>query len=95
MKLFIQYSTYYYYMVTETLLTALLSPFKPPAESYTRVAFDVAVALVCMLSLLLCGRSILRGIVLQQVQKVCSDPRKQKESFELQCYNHQFVQNHG
>ncbi|XP_051940060.1 mucolipin-1-like [Hippocampus zosterae] len=36
------------------------------AENYTRVAFDVAVALVCTLSLLLCGRSILRGIVLQQ-----------------------------
>ncbi|XP_034713094.1 mucolipin-1a isoform X1 [Etheostoma cragini] len=35
-------------------------------ENYTRVAFDVAVALVCMLSLLLCGRSILRGIMLQQ-----------------------------
>ncbi|KAM3622838.1 uncharacterized protein V6R79_003786 [Siganus canaliculatus] len=36
------------------------------AENYTRVAFDVAVALVCMLSLALCGRSILRGIILQQ-----------------------------
>uniref|UniRef100_A0A672G8Y8 Mucolipin-1-like n=1 Tax=Salarias fasciatus TaxID=181472 RepID=A0A672G8Y8_SALFA len=36
------------------------------AENYTRVAFDVAVALVCMLSLLLCGRSIMRGIILQQ-----------------------------
>ncbi|XP_077461506.1 mucolipin-1-like [Stigmatopora argus] len=36
------------------------------AENYTRVAFDVAVALVCMLSLMLCGRSILRGIILQQ-----------------------------
>ncbi|XP_041641269.1 mucolipin-1a isoform X2 [Cheilinus undulatus] len=36
------------------------------AESYTRVAFDVAVALVCLLSLLLCGRSIMRGILLQQ-----------------------------
>lgn len=36
------------------------------AENYTRVAFDVAVAMVCMLSLLLCGRSILRGIMLQQ-----------------------------
>ncbi|KAL3066844.1 hypothetical protein OYC64_016735 [Pagothenia borchgrevinki] len=36
------------------------------AENYTRVAFDVAVALVCTLSLLLCGRSILRGIILQQ-----------------------------
>ncbi|KAM4604380.1 mucolipin-1a [Polymixia lowei] len=35
------------------------------AESYTRLAFDVAVALVCMLSLVLCGRSILRGITLQ------------------------------
>uniref|UniRef100_A0A8C7X752 Mucolipin TRP cation channel 1a n=1 Tax=Oryzias sinensis TaxID=183150 RepID=A0A8C7X752_9TELE len=37
------------------------------AENYTRVAFDVAVAVVCLLSLLLCGRSILRGIMLQQV----------------------------
>ncbi|XP_031730444.1 mucolipin-1-like isoform X1 [Anarrhichthys ocellatus] len=36
------------------------------AENYTHLAFDVAVALVCMLSLLLCGRSILRGITLQQ-----------------------------
>ncbi|XP_056892707.1 mucolipin-1a [Takifugu flavidus] len=36
------------------------------AQSYTRVTFDVAVALVCLLSLVLCGRSILRGIVLQQ-----------------------------
>ncbi|XP_077575847.1 mucolipin-1a [Stigmatopora nigra] len=36
------------------------------AENYTRVSFDVAVALVCMLSLMLCGRSILRGIILQQ-----------------------------
>ncbi|XP_061839935.1 mucolipin-1a [Nerophis lumbriciformis] len=36
------------------------------AENYTRLAFDVAVALVCTLSLLLCGRSILRGIMLQQ-----------------------------
>ncbi|XP_017283181.1 mucolipin-1a [Kryptolebias marmoratus] len=36
------------------------------ADSYTRVAFDVAVALLCLLSLLLCGRSILRGIILQQ-----------------------------
>ncbi|KAL6110225.1 mcoln1 [Pungitius sinensis] len=35
------------------------------AENYTRLAFDVAVALVCMLSLVLCGRSILRGITLQ------------------------------
>uniref|UniRef100_A0A7N6FJD4 Polycystin cation channel PKD1/PKD2 domain-containing protein n=1 Tax=Anabas testudineus TaxID=64144 RepID=A0A7N6FJD4_ANATE len=29
-------------------------------------AFDVVVALVCLVSLLLCGRSILRGIILQQ-----------------------------
>nr|XP_057904511.1 mucolipin-1a [Doryrhamphus excisus] len=36
------------------------------AENYTRVAFDVAVAVVCTLSLLLCGRSILRGIILQR-----------------------------
>ncbi|TNM85517.1 hypothetical protein fugu_007788 [Takifugu bimaculatus] len=36
------------------------------AQNYTRVTFDVAVALVCLLSLVLCGRSILRGIVLQQ-----------------------------
>lgn len=39
----------------------------PPAENYTRLAFDVAVALVCLLSLLLCGRSILRGVMLEQV----------------------------
>lgn len=36
------------------------------AESYTRMAFDIFVAVVCLLSLLLCGRSILRGIILQQ-----------------------------
>lgn len=41
--------------------------FLPSAQNYTRVTFDVAVALVCLLSLVLCGRSILRGIVLQQV----------------------------
>ncbi|XP_051573455.1 mucolipin-1b [Myxocyprinus asiaticus] len=35
------------------------------ADSYARVAFDVLVAVVCGLSLVLCGRSILRGIVLQ------------------------------
>ncbi|XP_067115313.1 mucolipin-1a [Osmerus mordax] len=35
------------------------------AENYTRLTFDVAVAVVCVLSLLLCGRSILRGVILQ------------------------------
>ncbi|KAM6957488.1 mucolipin-1b [Aplochiton taeniatus] len=35
------------------------------AESYAREAFDVLVAFVCLLSLLLCGRSIFRGILLQ------------------------------
>ncbi|XP_017313585.2 mucolipin-1a [Ictalurus punctatus] len=35
------------------------------AESYTRVAFDVVVAIMCGLSLVLCGRSIFRGILLQ------------------------------
>ncbi|KAM9434887.1 mucolipin-1b [Clarias gariepinus] len=34
-------------------------------ENFTRVAFDVLVAIVCGLSLALCGRSILRGIILQ------------------------------
>uniref|UniRef100_A0A672RSD7 Mucolipin TRP cation channel 1 n=1 Tax=Sinocyclocheilus grahami TaxID=75366 RepID=A0A672RSD7_SINGR len=34
-------------------------------DSYARVAFDVLVAVVCGLSLVLCGRSILRGIILQ------------------------------
>ncbi|XP_072531253.1 mucolipin-1b [Salminus brasiliensis] len=34
-------------------------------ENYLRVAFDVLVAIVCGLSLALCGRSILRGIALQ------------------------------
>lgn len=63
--------------VNETIIANSCSsfPLSPPAENYTRVAFDVAVALVCMLSLLLCGRSILRGIMLQQVQKVCSSQR--------------------
>ncbi|KAL0993029.1 hypothetical protein UPYG_G00102380 [Umbra pygmaea] len=36
------------------------------AENYLREAFDVLVAIVCLLSLLLCGRSILRGVVLQR-----------------------------
>lgn len=36
------------------------------AENYSRMAFDIIVAVVCLLSLLLCGRSILRGIILQQ-----------------------------
>uniref|UniRef100_A0A8C7V1A8 Mucolipin TRP cation channel 1b n=1 Tax=Oncorhynchus mykiss TaxID=8022 RepID=A0A8C7V1A8_ONCMY len=35
------------------------------AENYAREAFDVLVAVVCLLSLLLCGRSILRGVILQ------------------------------
>uniref|UniRef100_A0A8B9RPB3 Mucolipin 1a n=1 Tax=Astyanax mexicanus TaxID=7994 RepID=A0A8B9RPB3_ASTMX len=34
-------------------------------ENYARVTFDVAVAVVCLLSLLLCGRSIFRGVLLQ------------------------------
>ncbi|KAL4657962.1 mucolipin-1-like isoform X1 [Arapaima gigas] len=35
------------------------------AENYTRLALDVLVAVVCLLSLVLCGRSILRGVLLQ------------------------------
>ncbi|XP_072299753.1 mucolipin-1-like [Eucyclogobius newberryi] len=35
------------------------------AENYAREFFDVLVAIVCLLSLLLCGRSILKGILLQ------------------------------
>ncbi|XP_056263819.1 mucolipin-1-like [Pseudoliparis swirei] len=35
------------------------------AESYAREFLDVLVAFVCLLSLVLCGRSILRGVVLQ------------------------------
>lgn len=35
------------------------------AENYAREFFDVLVAFVCLLSLLLCGRSIMRGILLQ------------------------------
>ncbi|KAJ3600714.1 hypothetical protein NHX12_031691 [Muraenolepis orangiensis] len=35
------------------------------ADSYAREVFDVLVAVVCVLSLVLCGRSILRGVVLQ------------------------------
>uniref|UniRef100_A0A8D3DQ31 Mucolipin TRP cation channel 1b n=1 Tax=Scophthalmus maximus TaxID=52904 RepID=A0A8D3DQ31_SCOMX len=35
------------------------------AENYARQFFDVLVAIVCLLSLLLCGRSIVRGILLQ------------------------------
>uniref|UniRef100_A0A3P9JFS0 Mucolipin-1 n=1 Tax=Oryzias latipes TaxID=8090 RepID=A0A3P9JFS0_ORYLA len=35
------------------------------AESYARELFDCLVVVVCVLSLLLCGRSVLRGIFLQ------------------------------
>ncbi|KAI1896813.1 hypothetical protein AGOR_G00098700 [Albula goreensis] len=35
------------------------------AENYARLSFDAFVVVVCALSLLLCGRSILRGILLQ------------------------------
>ncbi|KAI1884066.1 hypothetical protein AGOR_G00222560 [Albula goreensis] len=35
------------------------------AENYLRLLFDLMVALVCLLSLLLCSRSIIRGIFLQ------------------------------
>ncbi|KAJ8251667.1 hypothetical protein GJAV_G00223820 [Gymnothorax javanicus] len=35
------------------------------AETYQRLLFDLLVALVCSVSLLLCGRSIVRGIFLQ------------------------------
>ncbi|CAL8285867.1 unnamed protein product [Boreogadus saida] len=35
------------------------------ADSYAREVFDVLVAVVCLLSLVLCGRSILRGVFLQ------------------------------
>ncbi|KAF7689504.1 mucolipin-1a [Silurus meridionalis] len=35
------------------------------AENYTRVAFDVFVLLICVCSLVLCGRSIFRGVLLQ------------------------------
>ncbi|XP_041633612.1 mucolipin-1b [Cheilinus undulatus] len=38
---------------------------KGHAENYAREFFDVLVAFVCLLSLLLCGRSILRGVMLQ------------------------------
>ncbi|KAG7315876.1 hypothetical protein KOW79_020742 [Hemibagrus wyckioides] len=36
------------------------------AESNYRLAFDVTVLLICAISLILCGRSILRGILLQR-----------------------------
>lgn len=35
------------------------------AENYSRLAFDVFVVIVCVLSLVLCGRSIVRGLMLQ------------------------------
>ncbi|CAB1344892.1 unnamed protein product [Coregonus sp. 'balchen'] len=44
---------------------AFIKECKDPTENYTRLTFDVVVAIVCMLSLVLCGRSILRGIILQ------------------------------
>lgn len=37
-------------------------------DNYARVAFDIIVAVVCVLSLVLCGRSILRGVLLQHVR---------------------------
>uniref|UniRef100_A0A8C1SPB2 Mucolipin 1a n=1 Tax=Cyprinus carpio TaxID=7962 RepID=A0A8C1SPB2_CYPCA len=36
-----------------------------PADSYARVWFDGVVLMVCTCSLLLCGRSIIKGIILQ------------------------------
>uniref|UniRef100_A0A3B3VDZ5 Mucolipin TRP cation channel 1a n=1 Tax=Poecilia latipinna TaxID=48699 RepID=A0A3B3VDZ5_9TELE len=49
---------------------AMMRECKDPSvsghESFTRVTFDVIVCLMCLLSLLLCGRSLLRGIILQQ-----------------------------
>uniref|UniRef100_A0A8C1TXR3 Mucolipin 1a n=1 Tax=Cyprinus carpio TaxID=7962 RepID=A0A8C1TXR3_CYPCA len=39
--------------------------FHIKSDSYARVWFDVAVIVVCIFSLLLCGRSIIRGIILQ------------------------------
>ncbi|MEQ2195452.1 hypothetical protein XENOCAPTIV_013087, partial [Xenoophorus captivus] len=53
-----------------------IDPHIVTAESYTRVTFDVAVSLVCLLSLLLCGRSLLRGIMLQQVREFCYNQDK-------------------
>ncbi|XP_030582694.1 mucolipin-1a isoform X2 [Archocentrus centrarchus] len=35
-------------------------------QTYARLAFDIVVLLMCMLSLMLCGRSIIRGIILQK-----------------------------
>ncbi|XP_063331448.1 mucolipin-1a [Pelmatolapia mariae] len=35
-------------------------------QTYARLAFDIIVVLICMLSLVLCGRSIIRGIMLQR-----------------------------
>lgn len=43
------------------------------AENYAQEFFDVLVAIVCVLSLLLCGRSILRGILLQHVRKLANN----------------------
>uniref|UniRef100_A0A8C9SWU5 Mucolipin TRP cation channel 1 n=1 Tax=Scleropages formosus TaxID=113540 RepID=A0A8C9SWU5_SCLFO len=37
----------------------------PSVSGYTRLALDVLVAVVCLLSLVLCGRSIFRGVLLQ------------------------------
>lgn len=55
--------------LSEILLKLNVSLCLCPADSYARVAFDVLVAVVCGLSLVLCGRSILRGIVLQHVSR--------------------------
>lgn len=54
-------------IITPLCLIAFHSFCPPLAESYAREFFDVVVAFVCLLSLLLCGRSILRGILLQHV----------------------------
>uniref|UniRef100_A0A9J8AUJ2 Mucolipin TRP cation channel 1a n=1 Tax=Cyprinus carpio carpio TaxID=630221 RepID=A0A9J8AUJ2_CYPCA len=40
-----------------------------PADSYARVWFDGVVLMVCTCSLLLCGRSIIKGIILQNYFK--------------------------
>lgn len=58
--------------------SSLSFPPSISAENYTRLTFDVVVAIVCMLSLLLCGRSILRGFILQAVSHWAVEGRKRE-----------------
>ncbi|XP_056608360.1 mucolipin-1b isoform X2 [Triplophysa dalaica] len=52
-------------LLNEATIKECRDPNVSGHDSYARVGFDLLVAVVCGLSLVLCGRSILRGILLQ------------------------------